>query len=235
MIGLRFAIASARTDPHTAAPTLVFRIIVEEPSGTFVQAALLRCQVYIDVRRRKYSGAEGDRLNEVLGERTRWNDTMRPLLWTTVPVVLSRCEGTVDLDVPISCSYDFEVASGKYFRALDDGEVPLVFMFSGTIFAAASSALQVTQVAWDTETRFRLPARTWREAMEQHFGDDTWIRLSRPGFEALDRTRRQRGFTNWDQLVEALCDGSPAAARVADGEPEPVLDGTPPRIRRGLL
>ena len=163
MTGLRFAIASARTDPHTAAPTLVFRVIVEEPSGAFIQAALLRCQVYIDVRCRKYSGPEGDRLNEVLGERTRWNDTMRPLLWATVPIVLSRCEGTVDLDVPISCSYDFEVASGKYFRALDDGEVPLVFMFSGTIFAAAPSALQVTQVPWDTETRFRLPARTWRE------------------------------------------------------------------------
>jgi hypothetical protein len=160
---------------------------------------------------------------------------MRPLLWTTVPVVLSRCEGTVDLDVPISCSYDFEVASGKYFRALDDGEIPLVFMFSGTIFAAASSALQVTQVAWDTETRFRLPAHTWQEAMEQHFGDDTWIRLGRLSFEALDRTRRLRGFTNWDQLVEALCDASPAPGRRADGEAEPVQDLTGPQMRRGPL
>lgn len=222
MTGLRFAIASVRTEPHTAAPTLVFRVIVEETSGAFIQAALLRCQVYIDVRRRKYSGPEGDRLNEILGERTRWNDTMRPLLWTTVPVVLSRCDGRVDLDVPISCSYDFEVASGKYFRALDDGEVPLVFMFSGTIFAAASTAIQVTQVPWDTETRFRLPAHTWREAMEQHFGDDTWIRLGRPGFDALDRTRRERGFTTWDQLVEALCDASPEPARVTDGERGPL-------------
>ena len=204
MRGLRVAIASVRSEPNAASPTLVFRVLVEEPSEAFVQAALLRCQVYIDIDNRTYSGAESERLKELLGEPAR-SVHMRPLLWTTVPVVLSRCEGTVNLDVSISCSYDFEVSSGKYFRALEEGEIPLLFMFSGTIFAAESSALPVTQVAWDTDTRFRLPVRIWCEAMEQHFGDDTWVRLSRHGFDALDHVRRRRGFTTWDEVVEELC------------------------------
>jgi hypothetical protein len=202
---VRFTIASVRTEPHAAAPTLVFRVRVEESSGAFMQAALLRCQVYIDVRHRRYSAAEGERLNEIVAEPARWSDTMRPLLWTTVPLVLSRCQGTVDVDLPISCSYDFDVASGKYFRALDEGDVPLSFMFSGTMFAAGPSGLQVTPVSWDSEARFRLAVRTWREAMDQHFGDTTWIRLQRESFDALDRVRRHRGFVTWDQAVEALC------------------------------
>jgi uncharacterized protein DUF6084 len=205
MTDIRFTIVSVRTEPHAAAPTLVFRVVVEEPSGQFIQAALLRCQVYIDMRRRRYSAAEGERLSDIVAEPARWNETMRPLLWADVPLVLSRCKGTVDVDVPIACSYDFEVASAKYFRALDDGEVPLVFMFSGTLFAAGPSALQVAQVPWDAEARFRLPVRTWQEAMGQHYGDSTWIRLCRSSFDALDRVRRVRGFVNWDQVVDALC------------------------------
>ena len=205
MTDVRFSIRSVRTEPHAAAPTLVFRVAVEEPSGCFIQAALLRCQVYIDVRRRRYSPVEGDRLSEIVAEPARWNVTMRPLLWATVPLVLSRWEGTADADLLIPCSYDFEVASAKYLRALDEGEVPLLFMFSGTLFAAGSSALQVTQVSWDSEARFRLPLVAWREAMNQHFGDSTWIRLCRESFDALDRARRVRGFLTWDQTVETLC------------------------------
>ena len=134
MMDVHFTIASARTEPHAALPTLVFRVHVEESSGALIQAALLRCHIYIDVRRRRYSSAEGERLNEIVGEPPRWNDTVRPLLWATVPLVLSRSQGTLDVDLPISCSYDFEVASAKYLRALNEGQVPLLFLFSGTVF-----------------------------------------------------------------------------------------------------
>ena len=54
-------------------------------------------------------------------------------------------------------------------------------------------------------------------AMDQHFGDSTWIRLGRPGFDALDRLRRARGLVNWDQVVEALC--AEAAAQGPVGSP----------------
>lgn len=205
MTAVHFAIASVRSDPHAAAPTLVFRVVAEEPSGPPIQAALLRCEVYIDIGHRRYSATEGERLCEMVGQPAGWKDTMRPLLWATVPVVLSRCHGTVELDLPIACSYDFEVASAKYLRGLDGGEIPLVFLFSGTIFYGGGSVVRVSQLPGDTETGFRLPVASWREAMSQHFGDSTWIRLDRQGFDALDRVRRLRGFVTWNQVVEAVC------------------------------
>ncbi len=38
----------------------------------------------------------------------------------------------VDLELP--CTFDFNVATTKYFHALDSGEIPLCVMFSGTVF-----------------------------------------------------------------------------------------------------
>ena len=42
-------------------------------------------------------------------------------------------EGTTVIDLPITCTYDFEVVAAKYLEALEDGEVPLLFLFSGTM------------------------------------------------------------------------------------------------------
>ena len=39
------------------------------------------------------------------------------------------------VELPVPCTYDFEVAAAKYLHALDDGEIPLLFLFSGTVFA----------------------------------------------------------------------------------------------------
>ncbi len=43
-----------------------------------------------------------------------------------------RLPPTVDLPVPVT--YDLEIASTKYFHALTDGVVPLLLLFSGTVF-----------------------------------------------------------------------------------------------------
>ena len=42
--------------------------------------------------------------------------------------------GDVEFDLPVPCTYDFEVAAAKYLHALRDGEVPLRVLFSGTVF-----------------------------------------------------------------------------------------------------
>ena len=36
-----------------------------------------------------------------------------------------------EVDVPVSCSYDLEVASARYLQGLDDGTIPLLMLFSG--------------------------------------------------------------------------------------------------------
>jgi hypothetical protein len=38
MTAVRFAVESVRSDTHAAAPTLVFRVAAEEPSGGPIQA-----------------------------------------------------------------------------------------------------------------------------------------------------------------------------------------------------
>ncbi len=41
-----------------------------------------------------------------------------------------------ETELPVPCTYDLEVASARYLQALDDGTIPLLLLFSGTVFIA---------------------------------------------------------------------------------------------------
>ena len=45
--------------------------------------------------------------------------------------------------VALPCSYDFDVAANKYLYALDDGEIPLLMLFSGTVFTRGANGFSV--------------------------------------------------------------------------------------------
>jgi uncharacterized protein DUF6084 len=208
MPDLNFAIDSVRVEPHAASPTLVFRLRITEASGARVHAGLLRCQLQIDPRGRRYSPPEGERLVELFDRPERWIDTVRPIFWTQVSVVVPQFEQTVDVEVPVACTYDVEVASAKYFHALEDGEIPIVVMFSGTIFVAAGDRVHAMPVSWDQEARFRMPVQTWRDVMREYFADSAWIRLRRDSFDALCRFRARHALPSWEATVDALCAGA---------------------------
>ena len=59
---------------------------------------------------------------------------MRSMLWTHANLLVPSFVGATLVDLPIECSFDFNVAATKYFSSLDDGDVPLCFLFSGTCF-----------------------------------------------------------------------------------------------------
>ena len=40
----------------------------------------------------------------------------------------------IETTIAVPCTYDMEVACGKYFASLDDGEVPITILFSGMAF-----------------------------------------------------------------------------------------------------
>jgi hypothetical protein len=200
----RLSIVGARVEPYAAAPTLIFTLRLDVGDAAPVHAVALRCQVQIEARARRYAPAEGDRLYELFGEPVRWHDTMRPLLWTHVSVLVPRFERTIDVDVPVACSYDLEVAAAKYFHALDNGEIPLLFLFSGTIFFAADQRFSVSPVPWDAEAAYRLPVALWRELMDRYFPNCTWLRLSRDTLDALHRFKGRQGLPTFDAAVEAL-------------------------------
>ena len=144
--------------------------IVNADEEEQIQNINLKCQIMLTVTQRRYNAEEKAKLKELFGEPERWGKTLRTFLWTHVTTVVPRFSGSTIVDLPVPCSYDFEVVSTKYFDALEDGEIPLNFLFSGTIFYKDEAGnLQIGQVSWSKEANYRLPVALWKEAIETHF------------------------------------------------------------------
>jgi hypothetical protein len=112
------------------------------------------------------------------------------------------------VEIPISATYDFEVAGAKYFYALEDGDVPLEFLFSGTIFYLPDGGrLQTAQIPWECEAAFRLPVQVWKSALEAHFPKTAWLRLRDDVFARLAQYKARQAFPTWEAALEALLDG----------------------------
>jgi hypothetical protein len=208
MSQLSFEVLGARAEPYAAVPTIAFTLRVGEASGQPIHTIALRCQIQIEPRRRPYSPAEEARLLELFGEPKRWGDTLKTLLWTQAPLMVPGFAGSTQIALPVACTYDFEVTAAKYFQALDDGEIPLLFLFSGTVFAKNGAGVSVEPVPWEKEAPFRLPVRVWREVMDLYFPGSAWIRLRRETFDALHHFKARRVLPTWDDAVEALLEAA---------------------------
>lgn len=204
MSDLAFTIIDARVEPYAVIPTLLFRLQITESSGERIHAIALRSQIQVEPRQRRYSHNEEDLLIELFGAPDRWSGTLRSLLWTQASLMVPGFEGTTVIDLPITCTYDFEVVAAKYLEALEDGEVPLLFLFSGTIFARGQLGFSVEQVPWEKEAKYRLPVRLWRDLMDRYFPGSAWIRLRRDSFDALYRFKGRHALLTWDDAIETL-------------------------------
>ena len=103
----------------------MLRLRITEKTGAPVHAVALRCQIRIEPQRRRYDHDEEERLVELFGEPPQWGDSLRPFLWTHVATTVTGFDGATEIDLPVTCTYDFEVAGTKFFHSLDDGEIPL--------------------------------------------------------------------------------------------------------------
>jgi Family of unknown function (DUF6084) len=205
MIG--FGIVGARVEPYAAVPTLIFDLAVE---GGDVESIALRCQVRIEPHRRRYGPDEERKLVELFGETPRWGDTLKPFLWTHVATVVSGFRGRTQVELAVPCTYDLDVAAAKYFHALDGGDIPLLFLFSGTMFTRTDGgALRVAQIPWDREISYRLPVRLWRELMDAYFPGSGWMRLRHDTLDALLAFKARRALPTWDDVMAALLETSP--------------------------
>jgi hypothetical protein len=202
---LAFRIDDAVAERHSAAPTLNFALQVERLGGGPVRSILLDTQIQIAARRRPYGENEQAWLIELFGTPDRWGTTLRTLLWTRTTLVVPPFSDSTEITVPVACSYDLEVNAASYLSGLEDGDVPLEFLFSGSVFyAAASGMLQTTRISWEQEAEYRLPVRTWREAMDRHFPDSAWLRLGRPAFDGLRAYKAEHGLRTLEDAVERL-------------------------------
>ena len=202
---LNFQIVGAEVVPYAATPQIALKLRVSNASGEAIHSVALRCQVQIDVTRRRYTPEEQERLLDLFGEPDRWSQTLRSLLWTHVSVVVPPFEQSTLVDLVVPCTFDFNVGATKYFHGLKDGEIPLCVMFSGTVFyARPDGGLQVAPISWDKESRFKLPLNTWRTMMDSYYPNSAWLCLQRDAFERLYQYKVQHGIPTWEQALERL-------------------------------
>jgi Family of unknown function (DUF6084) len=201
---LTVAVAGAVPDLYAAVPTLMLDLRVTDPSGERIHALALRAQVRIEPQRRHYSEEEVERLADLFGPPTQWGESLRPFLWTQAGTIVGSFTGTSEVELPIVGTYDFEVAAARYLHGLDDGEIPLVLLFSGTIFRAGTAGLVVEPVPWHVETRYRLPVPVWRGLMDRYFPGSGWLRLRRETIDALGRFRTKEAIPTWEAAIERL-------------------------------
>ena len=205
MPDLDFGIEEAEVLEYAAAPSLLFKLRVENLEGEPIRSVSLNTQVRIAATQRHYDAVEQDRLLEVFGEPHRWGNTLRSLLWTHTTLQVPPFSGSTVVDMPVPCTYDLEVVAAKYFYALEDGEVPLEFLFSGTVFYKGEGGwLQIARISWEKEAEFRMPVRLWKEMMEQYFPNSAWIRLHKDAFDQLYDYKVRMGLPTWEAAVEAL-------------------------------
>ena len=204
MAELVFDWIGARAERFSVVPSLTLRLQITETTGQLVDAIALRCQIRIEPQRRRYSEAEAQRLHDLFGDTSRWADTLKPLQFTTVAVMVPGFSGRTELDLPVPFTYDLEIASTRYFASLDDGETPLLLLFSGTVFATVDGRLQVQQVPWSKEISCGLPVKVWREAVDAHFPDSAWVTMSRHTLDELMRFKTRHALPTWDATLQAL-------------------------------
>jgi hypothetical protein len=205
---LSFSIDGAEPAEYAAVPTLRFLLRVDS-GGREIRSLLLDVQIQIAARKRSYDALAEERLAHLFGTPERWSDTLRTLPWTRSTVTVPPFSGCAVVDIPVALTYDLEVAGSRYLYALEDGEVPLEFLFSGTIFfSGADGALQTARVPWTGEAEYGLPAGVWRATMESHFPNSAWLRLDRERFDRLDRFRSRNAIPSWDAAIDKLLDGA---------------------------
>jgi hypothetical protein len=203
---LSFQILGAEPQAFAASPLLLFKLgITNADPEERIHTVALRCQIQIEAARRRYSDRDQERLLDLFGEPERWGQTLRTMLWTHTSAVVARFEGETVVDLPVPCTFDFNVAAAKYFAGVEDGEVPLCLQFSGTVFyEAASGALQVAQIPWSKEAKYRLPVQSWKAMMDIYYPNIAWLCLRRDAFDRLYEYKMRRGLPTWEQALESL-------------------------------
>jgi hypothetical protein len=204
MPDLRFAIEDCEVVAHAATPQLAFKArITNCPSNEILQTVALRVQIQIEAARRNYDENEKAKLMDLFGEADRWGQTVRSMLWTHASVVVPRFAGCTLANIPVPCTFDFNVAATKYFHGVNCGDIPLCFQFSGTVFYLdAKGALQVSLISWDKESKYRLPVKVWKHLMDVYHPDCAWLSLRRDTFERLYQYKVREGIPTWEETME---------------------------------
>jgi hypothetical protein len=202
MPDVSFAVQSVEPMRLSATPVLVLRLNVSNRGTEEIHSIALNCQLQIEPAQRTYSKDEKELLHDVFGEPERWGTTVQPLFWTSLNTSVGSFTGSASVDLRVPCSFDFSVAATKYFYAMEDGEIPVVIFFSGTIFYISGGGLQIAPIPWSSQATCRISAQTWKEMMRIHYPQTAWFGLRRDIFDRLYRYKVRNGLPTWEQMME---------------------------------
>ncbi|MBD8505079.1 hypothetical protein HT102_01065 [Hoyosella sp. G463] len=210
MTELAFDVIEVAPEKYAATPNLLAGLRITESTGAQVHAMVLNCQIRIEPQRRPYSDDEAAGLRDMFGPRDQWSSSVRPFPWLHTATTVPGFVGTYDAALPVPCTYDFEVTASKYLHALDQaaGEqhaaVPLVFLFSGTIFTRSGDGIHVQRIPWHCEASHDMPLQVWHDLIAQHYPDSGWLRLETSTMNQLLRYKAAKGLTSLDAAVTLL-------------------------------
>src|SRR5215469_1402500 len=204
MADLIFGCTGATAERYAATPTLTFSLTITERSGVKVHAIALRCQIRIEPHRRRYTAAEAQRLHDLFGDPSRWAETVKPIQLATVTTMVPTFSAVTEPELQVPCTYDLEVASARYLQGLDDGTIPLLLLFSGTVFIARGESFSVELIPWSSEASYPMPVRVWQDVVDDHFPGSAWLRCTRETLDALSAFKAEHALPTWDATLAAL-------------------------------
>jgi len=213
MTDVTFAVVGVEPEPYSVTPVLNARLGIAAVGDDPIHTIALRCQVRIEPQRRHYDEADESGLRALFGDRDRWADTLRPFLWMQCSAMVQGFTSVTEVDLALPCTYDFDVTGSRYLHAVGAGDIPLVLLFSGTVFTRGSAGFGVEQVPWDCEASYRLPVEVWRQMIEAYYPGSGWIRLDHEVLGALADFKARHGLTSWEETVQTLLgarDGAPS-------------------------
>jgi hypothetical protein len=215
MPDLSFNIEGADVVQFAATPQLAFKLrILNKPQNEVIHTVTLRAQILIEVTRRKYDANEQKRLMDLFGEPDRWSRTLRNMLWTHASMVVPSFADSTLAEIPVPCTFDFNVAATKYFHGVTSGDLPLCFQFSGTVFYHGEDGiLQVAPISWDKEAKYRLPVKVWKDLIEAYYPNSAWLALRRDTFEKLHDFKMREGIPTWEAAIERALEALPDTVR----------------------
>jgi uncharacterized protein DUF6084 len=206
MPDLDFKVSGLEGGQRGLTPLLHFKIdIVNVTPAEAIQSIMLQAQIQVQSAQRAYTSTEKEKLRDLFGRPEDYGQTLRNKLLAHANCIVPGFAERTEAVLVVPCTFDLNVAATKYFYALEDGEVPLLFLFSGTVFYSdPEGRLQIQRISWEKEATWRMPVSTWREMMDRHYPNTAFMWLERGVFDQLYQFKRQQGFATWEQAMERL-------------------------------